>query len=167
MPGPRHHAVRGSVPKGERGPAPKPEVYEPETVHDPASPRAVIDYGLQRRTALRSLFNGGALTSDFFDADQYLLRAAKNHGEAAGACPACKTEGLMHVTYVYGDELGPYSGRVRTSDELVTMAPKFGRFRVYVVEVCQHCQWNFMIRQFVLGDGQPRRPLPTPRDLLD
>lgn len=155
------------MPKGERGPAPKPEVYEPEAVYDATAPRAVIDYALQRRAALRSLFTGGALTSEFFDADQYLLKAAKHHGEAAGPCPACKTDGLMHVTYVYGDELGPYSGRVRTSDELVTMAPKFGRFRVYVVEVCQRCQWNFMIRQFVLGDGQPRKPLPTPRDLID
>ena len=167
MPAPRNQAVRGSVPRGERGPAPRPESYEPEQVSDPAAPRALIDYALQRRAAIRTLFTGGALTSDNFDADPYLLKAARHHGEAAGACPACRAEGLVHVTYVYGDELGPYSGRVRSTDELAAMAPRFGRFRVYVVEVCQRCHWNFLVRQYVLGDGQPRRPVPTPRDLLD
>lgn len=167
MPAPRHQAVRGSVPRGERGPAPRPEVYEPEQVSDPAAPRAVIDYALQRRTAIRTLFTGGALRSDNFDADPYLLKAAKHHGEPAGACPACRVDGLVHVTYVYGDELGPYAGRVRSSGELATMATQYGRFRVYVVEVCQRCLWNFLVRQYVLGDGQPRRAAPTPRDLLD
>lgn len=167
MAAPRNQAIRGSVPRGERGPAPKPEAYEPEDVADPAAPRAVIDHALQRRAALRTLFTGGALTSEFLDADQYLLRAAKHHGEPAGHCPACKADGLVHVTYVYGDELGPYAGRVRSSEELRAMAPSFGRFRAYVVEVCPRCHWNFLVRQFTLGDGQPRRPVPVPRDLLD
>ena len=73
----------------------------------------------------------------------------------------------MHVTYVYGDELGPYAGRVRQSDELPRMAGQFGAFSVYVVEVCQRCHWNFLTTTYVLGDGVPRRPLATPRDLLE
>lgn len=167
MAAPRREAIRGSVPRGARLPAPKPEAYEPEVVADPTAPRAVIDYALGRRAALRTIFTGGGLTSEHLEADPYLLRAARHHGEAAGACPVCRAEGLVTVTYVYGDELGPYSGRVRTADELITMAPKFGRFTAYVVEVCQRCSWNFLIRQFILGDGQPRRPLPAPRDLID
>ena len=43
----------------------------------------------------------------------------------------------MTVTYVYGDELGPYSGRIRKGEELPAMAFQFGAFSVYVVEVCQ------------------------------
>lgn len=167
MAAPRRESIRGSVPRGDRLPAPKPEHYEPEHVADPAAPRAVIDYALHRRAALRAIFGGGGLTSEHLEADPYLLRAAKHHGEAAGDCPVCRAPGLVTVTYVYGDELGPYSGRVRTADELARMAPQFGRFRAYVVEVCQRCSWNFLVRQFTLGDGQPRRPLGTPRDLLD
>jgi hypothetical protein len=71
------------------------------------------------------------------------------------------------VTYVYGDELGPYSGRIRSTDELAPMCRQFGAFSVYVVEVCQRCHWNFLLTTYVLGDGVPRRALPTPRDLLD
>ena len=47
------------------------------------------------------------------------------------------------------------------------MATKFGSFNVYVVEVCGRCNWNFLITTYVLGDGVPRKALPTPRDLLD
>jgi hypothetical protein len=47
------------------------------------------------------------------------------------------------------------------------MSHKFGSFSVYVVEVCQRCHWNFLLTTYVLGDGVPRRALPTPRDLLD
>jgi len=65
----------------------------------------------------------------------------------------------MHVTYVYGDELGPYAGRIRASHELPAMARRFGAFTVYVVEVCQRCHWNFLTTSYVLGDGVPRRPL--------
>jgi hypothetical protein len=165
----RRTSIRGTVPRGERSraPKPRPELREPEHVADPTKPRSRIDYALQRRSAVLALFNGGALDSDACDADPYLLRAAKHHGEAcASPCPVCKSPELVTVTYVYGDELGPYSGRVRMSEDLPTMATKFGEFKVYVVEVCQKCHWNFLITTYVLGDGVPRRALPTPRDLL-
>jgi hypothetical protein len=165
----RRTSIRGTVPRGERSraPKPRPELREPEKVDDPTKPRSRIDYALQRRSALHALFNGGGLDSDVCDADQYLLRAAKHHGEACTTpCPVCSSDDLVTVTYVYGDELGPYSGRVRQTSELAAMATKFGEFKVYVVEVCQKCHWNFLISTYVLGDGVPRRALPTPRDLL-
>jgi hypothetical protein len=56
---------------------------------------------------------------------------------------------------------------IRLTKELAAMSRKFGHFSVYVVEVCQRCQWNFLLTTYVLGDGVPRRALPTPRDLLD
>ena len=171
MAAPRRSAIRGSVARGESTKARtvrNAPLGPVEVVKDPAAPRSVIDFGLQRHNALHTLFNGGALSSDFCDADTYLLRAAKHHGEETGtACPACRTEGLVHVTYVYGDQLGPYSGRIRGADDLPGMSHKFGEFKVYVVEVCQRCHWNFLTTTFVLGDGVPRRALPTPRDLLD
>lgn len=140
----------------------------PEVVVNPERPRRVVDHALDRRRALVRLHAGtGALSSETCDADPYLLRAARFHGEPAGACPACRDDNLVTVTYVYGDQLGPYSGRVRASDELASMAHEFGAFSVYVVEVCQRCHWNFLLRTYVLGDGVPRRPPATPRDLID
>jgi hypothetical protein len=163
MAAPRHNAIRGTHVRGEsgtyarsRGPLPPPEPVE-----NPTAPRSRVDYALQRRAALRDLHTGGMLTSEYCEADQYLMRAAKHHGEPTGdRCPACKRENLVHLSYVYGDALGPYAGRLRTPEELAEMAHRFGEFTVYVVEVCQRCQWNFMIRRYVLGDGVPRRP-PT------
>jgi hypothetical protein len=170
MAAPRKSAIRGTIARGasstprrDSGPLPPAE-----PVAHPEHPRSVINHALQRRAALIRLFSGGQLSSDLCDADPYLLKAAKNHGEpASGPCPACRDTGLMTVTYVYGDELGPYAGRIRATAELPAMAHQFGAFTVYVVEVCQRCHWNFLLTTYVLGDGVPRRALATPRDLLD
>ena len=159
---PRKSTLRGQIARGSSGKAPaRPgPLPPPEPVEDPARPRSVIDFALQRRQAIGHLHRGGALTSEGCDADPYLLRAARYHGEPApGPCPACSDPGLVHVIYVYGDELGPYTGRVRTTSELGRMARQFGAFTVYVVEVCQRCHWNFLTTSYVLGDGVPRRPL--------
>ncbi len=167
----RRSAVRGTVVKGDPGrprTSTRDKLPPAEPVADPTAPRLVIDYALQRRGAIRTLHTGGALTSDFCEADPYLLKAARFHGEPTGEkCPACRRSGLVALHYVYGDELGPYSGRIRAEADLPAMAHKFGEFTVYVVEVCQDCHWNFMIRRFLLGDGVPRRALPAPRDLID
>ena len=123
----------------------------------PWSQRAVIDYALQRRAALADLRRGHAFASDLCDADPYLLRAAENHGVSAGRpCPLCRGDDLAELSYVFGDELGPYQGRIRAPRELEVMAREFGEFRVYVVEVCRGCSWNYLTTTFVLGDGTPR-----------
>jgi hypothetical protein len=123
------------------------------------SQRAVVDYGLQRRATLEALFTGGASATDVCDADPYLLRAAKFHGEAtARVCPVCRRGDLVELSYTFGDELGQYSGRIKSPAELARMAHEHGEFRVYVVEVCQHCEWNHLTSSYVLGDGVPRRP---------
>ena len=171
MAAPRKSAIRGTIARGEPASARKPArgpLPPAEPVDDPTRPRSVVDHSLQRRSALRRLFSGGGLSSDLCDADPYLLKAAKFHGEPAiQACPACRDAGLVTVTYVYGDQLGPYSGRIRRTDELAAMCTRFGEFSVYVVEVCQRCHWNFLLRTYVLGDGVPRRAPARPRDLLD
>jgi len=123
------------------------------------SQRSFIDYSLARRATLAALFRGGATSMDVCDADPYLLRAAKFHGEPTGRdCPVCRREKLTHVTYVFGDELGPYSGRIKATAELEPMAREHGEFRVYVVEVCQGCSWNHLTASYVLGDGVSRTP---------
>lgn len=150
-------------------PRPRPELREPERVADPQKPRRIIDHSLNRRAALGALVTTATGASDHLDPHPYLLRAAKNHGTESGLpCPWCKDdEGLKHLTYVYGDELGAYSGRLKTKAELREMATQHGEFRVYLVEICAECGWNHLVRSYVLGDGVPRPALRTPRDLVE
>ncbi len=129
----------------------------------------MIDYSLARRATLTELFTGGGTSlDDACDAHPYLLRAAKYHGEPTDrTCPICRRERLTHVTYVYGDELGQYSGRIKSTRELEAMAREHGEFTVYVVEVCQSCSWNHLALSYVLGDGTPRKPPRHKRTVED
>lgn len=116
----------------------------------------MVNYGLARRATLASLRTGHTTLADVCDANPYLLRAAKFHGEETGKpCPICEKSHLTHVIYVYGDELGQYAGRVKNGKELDEMASEYGEFRVYVVEVCQSCAWNHLATSYVLGTGEP------------
>ena len=89
-----------------------------------------------------------------------LLRAAKHHGEPSQVpCPVCDSKNdLVNLTYVFGDQLGQFSGRIKQTAELEEMAHQFGEFKVVVVEVCQSCGWNHMILSYLLGDGVKRKP---------
>src|SRR3981081_3805001 len=105
--------------------------------------RSVVDYGLARRAKLASVYAGHTTVTDVCDAHPYLLRAAKFHGEPTEArCPICRKAKLTHVTYVYGDELGQYEGRVKRGPELDEMAAEYGEFQAYVVAVCQRWPWH-------------------------
>lgn len=147
---------------------PRPIPYPAEDVADPARPRHVLDYILARRATLETIKNDALAREQVCDADPYLLRAAKHHGEQTERkCPMCAKSDLVHVTYVYGDDLGYLAGRVKKSDELPQMAHEYGHFRVYVVEVCVLCAWNHLQLSYVLGDGTPRRPPTKPRDVLE
>jgi hypothetical protein len=121
-----------------------------------AARRSVVDYALARRATLASLKAGRTTLADVCDAHPYLLRAAKHHGEPTeDRCPICRKTNVTHVTYVYGDELGQYAGRVKRGPELTEMAAEYGEFRVYVVEVCQSCSWHHLATSYVLGTGEP------------
>jgi hypothetical protein len=125
------------------------------------SQREVIDYALQRRSTLEGLRRPGRhlARQDACDADPMLLRAAKYHGDPSEVpCPVCESAGLVNLQYVFGDQLGQYSGRIKHTAELEEMAHQYGEFRVVVVEVCQECSWNQMILTYKLGDGVKRKP---------
>ena len=125
------------------------------------SQREVIDYALQRRSTLEALRRPGRRLArqEACDADPLLVRAAKHHGEPANRpCPVCDSKDMVVLSYVFGDQLGQYSGRIKRTPELEEMAHEFGEFRVVVVEVCPACRWNHMILSYLLGDGLKRKP---------
>lgn len=137
-------------------------------IADPAAPRAVLEFALERKSVLTALQSGEPLLDDPFDAHEYLFKAAQFHGELTTRdCPVCESEKLVELRYVYGKELGPYSGRIKSAHEINEMAYRFGNLKVFMVEVCQACRWNYLIRSYQVGDGVARRPLRRTRDWLD
>lgn len=123
------------------------------------SQRGVVDYALQKRAALAAVRSGLASTTDVCDPDPYTLRAAKHHGQPTDrSCPLCRRGSLVELGYTFGEELGAYSGRIKSPAEQAAMAREYGEFRVYVLEVCVGCGWNHLHRSYVLGDGVPRTP---------
>jgi hypothetical protein len=125
------------------------------------SQREVIDYALQRRSTLQALRRPGRRLAlqEACDADPMLIRAAKHHGEPSSVdCPVCESDELVNLQYVFGDQLGQYSGRIKRTTELEEMAHEFGAVKVVVVEVCPACGWNHMILSYLLGDGVKRKP---------
>jgi len=133
-----------------------------------ATMRSSIDYSLSKRRTLIALFQGSASAMDACDADPYLRRAAKHHGELTNRpCPVCKKLKIVELRYAFGDQLGQYSGRIKNQKELVEMQSEYGEFRVYVVEICTDCHWNHLVESFLLGDGKYRKPPRKVRTLLD
>lgn len=96
------------------------------------------------------------------------MRAAKYHGEKVERkCPVCKKLELVELRYTFGDQLGQFSGRIKSPVELLDMESQFGEFSVYVVEVCRGCSWNHLCSTFTLGDGTTRKPPRKVRTLED
>ena len=135
---------------------------------DPSIPREVINYALQRRASVEDWKSGRVLKTELCDADTYLRKAAKSHGvPSSRKCPVCEVVDLVEISYVFGKELGPFSGRIKTPHDLLRMSKEHGQIKVFVVEVCQGCSWNHVYSSYVLGDGKARRPLRKPADWLD
>ena len=118
-------------------------------------PRNVVDFALKRHAVLTEVRSGRARPAEVCDAQAYLKLAARHYGELAGsACPVCDGPGLRRVHYVYGDKLGTVAGQAKHASELVALAERVEEFRVYLVEVCNDCGWNHLIRTFVLGTDE-------------
>jgi hypothetical protein len=118
--------------------------------------RCVVDYALARRAVLTALRRGQVRREEVCDAQAYLRRAARYHGEQAGApCPVCEDAELLHVTYAYGEYFpSGGNGRARARRELRELAGELPEFSVFVVEVCLGCGWNHLVTSYVLGTGE-------------
>lgn len=133
------------------------------------SKREPVDYALTRRATLQALYgrSRSLARSDVCDADPLLIRAALHHGEDhPDRCPICESR-MVTLNYVFGDQLGQYSGRIKSTEELEEMQSEYGEFKVVVVEVCTDCGWNHMIRSYLLGDGVVRKPPRRQRTVED
>lgn len=120
------------------------------------NPRQIVDYALQRRAVLQRFRAGLLQREEVCDADRYLLRAARFHGERTEHdCPVCLRAQVDLVAWVFGEELGHAAGSARKPDEVERLAGLLGEFTVYVVEVCQSCRWNHLAISYLVGTGEP------------
>ena len=100
----RSRSYGGGTGKAKAEAPDKPVVREP--IANPEVPREVIDHALSRKAAILDILRTGGFNSDACDADPYLLRAAKWHGEPRDEdCPVCQKVPLVDLTYVYSKEL--------------------------------------------------------------
>jgi hypothetical protein len=142
--------------------------------------RSFVDYALVRQATLHDLRSGHVTTTDVCDPHPDLIRAALHHGEPSSrSCPVCRgareggdrldprlginggpglpgAGGLVLLRYLYGEELGQFSGRIRSQQEIAELSHNAGDVKVYVVEVCISCGWNHLVASYVVGDGTPR-----------
>ena len=95
--------------------------------------------------ALASLVLSATGSSEHLDPHPDLIRAANTMGsQPMPPAPGAGWIRWCSFRYVFSDELGPFSGRLRTKPELLEWALEYGFLEVYVVEVCTGCRWNHL-----------------------
>lgn len=124
---------------------------------------STVDYTLKKRATLRDLRAGRMSRWEACDAHPEMRRIARLSGEAtAASCPICGKLEIRHLHFVYGDELGPSSGRVYPSRDVRDgLYGEYSSFICYVVEVCTACCWNHLVRSLHFesngGNGQAKK----------
>ena len=117
----------------------------------------LVDYSLARRAVLRDLRGGRSSRSDVCDAHPELIRAARNCGEATGtSCPVCGQGELVLVSYAFSDDFKRDNGRVWARDDVAPLL-KLREARLFTVEVCVRCSWNYLRTQVSFSRSGPRR----------
>lgn len=133
----------------------RPEAVDETAVHGMGQ----IEYRLARESAVRNFRRGRLSKHDVCDAQNELLRVAKNLGQPTEtACPICEDALLVNVSFAFGPGLPPGGRVVATQNELRTLARGSDDVTFYVVEVCTSCGWNHLLRNF---SAQTARKRPT------
>jgi hypothetical protein len=117
-----------------------------------------VDYSLARKATLLAFREGRVSRFDICDAHPDLLRAARFCGtQTPDACPVCDRAGLVLVSYVFSDEFGKNdNGRVWDQPDIGPLL-QMHEVRLYTVEVCAGCSWNYLRSQVMFSNGRTRR----------
>ncbi|MFB0927534.1 MAG: DUF5318 family protein [Acidimicrobiales bacterium] len=119
-----------------------------------------VDYRLARASMLASYRRGVLDLSEVCDAHPELVRAAREVGRRIqGDCPICQRVRLVQVTYVFGPRLPKHGRCISLRGELARLAKRPGTHVAFVVEVCQACSWNHLVRRSTLE--RPGAPGPA------
>jgi hypothetical protein len=120
----------------------------------PGDTKGHVDYRLTRASVLADYRAGMLDRTEVCDAHPELVRAGREVGQPTpGDCPICGAAKLVHVTYVFGPRLPKHGRCISLRGELARLAKRPGNHVAYVVEVCQSCSWNHLVRRSTLGDS--------------
>jgi len=121
-----------------------------------------VDYRLARASVLADYRDGLLDRAEVCDAHPELVRAARQVGRRTpGECPVCDRSRLVHVTYVFGPRLPKHGRCISLRGELTRLAKRPGTHVAFVVEVCQACSWNHLVRRSTL-ERPKESPKPDP-----
>lgn len=108
-----------------------------------------INYRLTRQAAVSEVLTGTMTRKDACDAHPALVRAAREVGTPTSEmCPICDKDRLVHVTYVFGPRLPKHGRCITLRGEMKQIAKRQGRFVAYVVECCNVCSWNHLVKRY-------------------
>jgi hypothetical protein len=68
-------------------------------------------------------------------------------------CPICEEAELVDVTFVFGSRLPPGGRCVASRAELTRYWRRKDPVACYVIEVCNGCRWNHLVRMYPAGAG--------------
>lgn len=115
---------------------------------------ADVSYRLQRQATVASVRSGSLSRSQVCDPHPQLVRAAREVGEQTDVeCPICEETCLVHVTYVFGPRLPRHGRCISYPGEVAKLSKRSGTFVAYVVECCNRCGWNHLVRRYPLPTG--------------
>ncbi|MHB1710154.1 MAG: DUF5318 family protein [Acidimicrobiales bacterium] len=113
-----------------------------------------VEYRLARSSVIREFRKGRLSRLDVCDAHPELQRSAQHLGVAAGEqCPICEKSELVDVTFVFGSRLPPGGRCVSSRAELARYWRRKEPVVCYVIEVCNGCRWNYLVRMYPAGSG--------------
>ncbi|HEY1988885.1 MAG TPA: DUF5318 family protein [Acidimicrobiales bacterium] len=113
-----------------------------------------VEYRLARDSVVREYRKSRLSRMDICDAHPELLRAAQHLGVPTGAdCPICEQAELVDVTFVFGSRLPPGGRCVTSRAELTRYWRRKEPVVCYVIEVCNGCRWNHLVRMYPAGAG--------------
>lgn len=113
-----------------------------------------VEYRLARNSVIREFRKGRLSRLDVCDAHPELQRSAQHLGVASGErCPICEQSELVDVTFVFGSRLPPGGRCVSSRAELTRYWRRKEPVVCYVIEVCNGCRWNYLVRMYPAGAG--------------
>lgn len=127
-------------------------VFKPASGDAAPSGGGEVNYRLTRQAAVGEFRNGNVAQSEACDAHPQLVRAAREIGTPTDEdCPICTRDRLVHVTYVFGPRLPKHGRCITLRGELKQIAKRQGTFVAYVVECCNTCSWNHLVKRYVVA----------------
>jgi hypothetical protein len=119
-----------------------------------------VSNGLMRSQTLYKVQKKIIPRKDVCDAQFELMRLATNYGsETNELCPICAFDGakefLVRVSYVFssrgGKQLPKWHGKsIVNAKELKDVRKTSSKIKVYFVEVCLICKWNYLLYYKIL-----------------